>query len=130
MRGIKFRAWNGGRKEMNHKVLVGNTCIGDGNYTAHCIHNGADWVNFDEHDDITLLQFTGLTDKNGVEIYEGDIVSSDYYLPDIKCVAAIKYNTGSMSFIADDGEQDAYKYGRLTVIGNIYENPELLEAGE
>lgn len=75
-----------------------------------------------------LSWFTGNHDFLGTEIYSGDIVQSDYYWPDIKCVAAIKYNTGSMSFVADDGEQDAYKYGSLTVIGNIHQNPELLEA--
>ena len=81
-----------------------------------------------EADAIDLIQFTGLKDKDGGDIYESYIVESDFYLPEIPSVAAVKYNNGAMRFVFDSGEQDAFEYGRLKVIGNIYQNPELLKA--
>ena len=85
-------------------------------------------------DRIILMQYTGLKDKNGVEIYEGDfLMAGDAYL------GVIKYHSTRAQFIGKNiGEtfqEDEYdtlytKNGRFNsakVIGNIYENPELLE---
>ena len=75
----------------------------------------------------TLGQFTGLTDKNGVKIFEGDIVEyegkrySINYLPHYARFSAVKPNTVFCVFAYQRGE----------VIGNIYDNPELIgEDGE
>lgn len=125
MRDIKFRLWNDEDNKMERVTEMRQFLAVSEKWECNTIcdetETESEWCVFKN-----IMQFTGLTDKNGTDIYEGDIVSSDYYFPDIKCVAAIKYNADSMSFAADDGEQDAYKYGRLVVIGNIYENPELL----
>lgn len=79
--------------------------------------SGREYVN-----ENTLGQFTGLTDKNGVKIFEGDIVEyegtrySINYLPHYARFSAVKPNTVFCVFAYQRGE----------VIGNIYDNPELI----
>nr|DAR42265.1 MAG TPA: YopX protein [Caudoviricetes sp.] len=82
------------------------------------------------------MQSTGLRDKNGKEIFEGDIITNG---PDVMCMK--RHNTlgfyvekkGKVEFIADcaileEFEEDAKEIAdSLEIIGNIYENPELLE---
>lgn len=90
-------------------------------------------------DEIELMQSTGLKDKNGKEIFEGDIITNG---KNVMCMK--RHNTlgfyveqkGEVQFIADGGdleefEEDAKEIAdRLEIIGNIYENPELLEVKE
>ena len=83
-----------------------------------------------------LMQYTGLTDKNGVEIYEGDIVKyvlwgNEYEIWTEYRIDFIKFKDGEfyprpISNMCEDGwYSDGLK--DFEVIGNIYENPELLE---
>lgn len=104
-REIKFRQWDSINKKMRHPYLTG--IWGD----QECY---------------PLMQYTGRNDVTQVRIYDGDIVFSDYYYPEI-VRAAIKYDEEQMAFVADSAEQDAFKYGNLVVVGNIHENPDLLE---
>lgn len=82
----------------------------------------ADGVTGIEVDYKTIGQYTGLTDKNGVKIFEGDIVEyegkrySINYLPHYARFSAVKPNTVFCVFAYQRGE----------VIGNIYDNPELI----
>ena len=91
-----------------------------------------DW----EEDKVKYIQYTGLKDKNGKEIYKGDIVKhSDY--PFYKCSGKnkVEWNINRSGFepfctpiIMDDGEEFIANSGEwIEVIGNIYENPELLK---
>lgn len=115
MREIKFRAWDKQFSKMIDIRLPEKYHI--------------DWERFE------LMQYTGLKDKNGVEIYEGDIVRpkehSNYvvrwYNEDEGEVSTYGYYmevTGMPDVIVSLNPVQARK---LEVIGNIYENPELLE---
>ena len=82
------------------------------------------------------MQSTGLFDKNNKEIFEGDVIANG---PDVMCMK--RHNTlgfyvekkGKVEFIADGAvleefEEDAQEIAAiLEIIGNVYENPELLE---
>ena len=105
MRPIKFRAWD---KQLNIMVYAGNEVIFYLNYLPQRI----------------IMQFTGLTDKNGIEIYESDIVIHEYeseYGP-LEHRDVVEYLGGAFYPICEKPENE------FEVIGNIYETPELLKS--
>lgn len=107
MRTIKFRAWDGKYMEEVPDIIE----LWDNSSYAYATPYKP-----------ILLQFTGLYDKNGKEIYEGDIVSGWYNAKrnarEVKWVKTEDYNGWS--------ETSDHPTCDLEVIGNIYENPELL----
>lgn len=120
---IKFRAW--------HKEGQSMLFAGDEFGTKH----GLDCCRFAmEGQPVELMQFTGLHDKRGEEIYEGDIVKHTMphtpYTERLSFLGKIEYVDVNCSFrtVSDYyGEEPIHEDIELEVVGNIYENPELLE---
>lgn len=111
MREIKFKAWNSRLKKFT-----------------------GDWM-WDEDNgelkpfnkDVTLLQYTGIKDRDGKEIYEGDIVETEH-----KKMRSFKWKVifEDGAFLTSDGVTSRcfynYKFGlKYIIIGNVFENPEL-----
>lgn len=112
MKEIKFRIWDKERKEM---INIGRIDIADGSCKPTIFGD----IFYDYWNDVELMQYTGLKDKDGVEIYEGDIVETeDYYVGDRLMVKGTKQIIDDIRFCG--------KLLPCKVIGNIYENPELL----
>ena len=122
MRDIKFRVWDNDLEIMSYSDTdIFITFSDDG----ICIGYEID----DEIDDYDLMQYIGLKDKNGREIYEGDIVEykNEYHViewDDCKFMAKGFYCSSQDT---PDDFFSEFAYTNCKVIGNIYENPELLE---
>ena len=84
-------------------------------------------------EDVEIMQYTGLKDKNGKEIYEGDILKYKFpYDRRLKHISLVKFIETEASFGLKDIYGNEIPLYRITannyfeVVGNIYENPELL----
>ena len=134
MREIKFRAWDKVTKIMAEVTGFKNGFTDDSIKIWYINKDGEEMFCNPQKADIELMQCTGLKDKNGNEIYEGDIVNCVEY----ECCGKIEWNEEEAGFyfctLFEDGgfqEERLYDYvEELWVIGNIYENPELLEGRE
>ena len=113
MREIKFRAWDKIRKEM---IEIHNLYW----FEENC-------VRFNGDGGAEILQFTGLKDKNGKEIYEGDVVQiyngKNIELPPFEVI--FEYNSYSM--YNKDRNLHLVCFDVCEVIGNKFENPEMLK---
>ena len=123
MREISFR----GKREDNGEWVEGNLFIPDlpNKPTQICMGTNVVRITFDI-DPETVGQFTGLTDRNGKKIFEGDVVD---ILTENEEIGVVAYDDGGFLVNADGFCVDFHSNINgtdLEVIGNIHDNPELL----
>lgn len=134
-REIKFRAWIKANKRIEN-------CVGVNPWHIH----DCDRVYW-KHDEVELMQYTGLKDKNGKDIYESDIIKNEdrYH----KVIGIIKFGKvpdhnrdegGHQGFYIEWQDKNSNRWSewwrcdlnywrdKIEVISNLFENPELLEA--
>lgn len=120
MREIKFRAWDKMNGFLRQQHMIEEPSISQAD-----IKNRRTINDIFKDDDFIFMQYTGLKDKNGVEIYEGDICIA--YQRYGKCTVKIIWEGNG--FYTEDRSGYFYRIGEwaLEIVGNIYDNPELLE---
>lgn len=125
-RKIKFRAWDNENKYMiTSKQGIFTALRNSMNITVqdNGYYNNGDLLKPNK-EKYTLMQYTGLKDKNGVEVYEGDKVMFDYEWTEPDEIGVITWNKDTASFqIKAHIPSSSMKHlDRMKVIGNIYEN--------
>ena len=130
---LKFRAWD----KTTSKLHVVNGIYCDNKKIHYIDDNRVRFVGFDN---VIIMQSTGLFDKNNKEIFEGDIISDGHTSRDIRHHQTLGFYTidgngvegffGDTASLEDFEEVSKYMFENIAIIGNIYENPELLEGSE
>lgn len=134
-RDIKFRCWDKVNKQMFIPIFLmvdeksGNHEAADLDFEKNRKYDidgyldGGLYTDNNEH--WILMQFTGLKDKSGKEIYEGDIVKHRNGVHKVEYVEEFcSFQMGLSDHVLD---QEVGDYSEVEIIGNIYENPELLK---
>jgi uncharacterized phage protein (TIGR01671 family) len=133
MREIKFRAWHKEKHKMFPVTTIQFPTAFNPGYAGTLKEDGIDTL-FPFEQSVILMQYTGLKDKNGKEIYEGDIlkwlgfeVSNGKQIRPVR-KAPILSDTREWIINCYQIQNLIESNGTVEVIGNIYENPELLES--
>ena len=124
----KFRAYDSG--SLSRMYQPDEVMVGDGNIWIIDEDSVAgDWI---VNNDIHLMQSTGLKDKNGKEIFEGDILKNNKYITSVfydNGAYCVKFRRTPNTTVTMNVISFINKY-KTKIIGNIYENPEFLEVEE
>ena len=138
-RKIQFRAWDKKNKKMYKRA--GISPHNDLQYAVKQEGGGSRYFNFDDlhieqdsiyyPDDIILMQYTGLKDKNGEEVYEGDVLKWD----DTEETGYVEYMEETTEYVVDEWKEGNKRskghslssVDEVEIIGNIYQNPELIK---
>ena len=131
----KFRAWDRTRNEMNYKVMVGNCDTDDENYTCPTIwiEERKKWLHFDDYE--CIMQSTGIKDKVGNEIFEGDILITNAHASIVSFGEYTYFEDADTEVIevgfylsylnvspATYSPFEKFFWEKCQVIGNIHEN--------
>lgn len=121
VREIKFRAWDTKKERMMYYPFgVGLTML-PGDKETICFQGDSVQVH-PQSELYKVTQFTGLKDKNGKEIYEGDIIEQTFFGDDVsKTIIIVKDVVFDNSILYPGSSKEN------EVIGNVYENPELIK---
>lgn len=117
MREIKFRAWNKKEKFLDTAWSIDF----EHGLVCHRTHNQSNLL------DCELMQYTGLNDNNGKKIYEEDVVRAYHRLWEQHVTLKVHYLNGCFMFGNYNAHGFFKEHQNIEVIGNIFENPELLE---
>jgi uncharacterized phage protein (TIGR01671 family) len=129
MRNIKFRVWDKYKKYFNSDYAINDNLV----------YGACEGEIIKEKEHLVFMQWTGLTDKNGKEIYEGDIVRDS--TEEVSSITEVKWNCACFEIHITHGhglmggsDTCGIRFGywteesmkKLEVIGNIFEYPHLL----
>lgn len=139
-REIKFRAKGSGKWRYGSYVHFDKKPINDcfnNKYKDFIVTNGKyGELCYPITELSSIGQYTGLKDKNGKEIYEGDILSQGQDLLGVACISmrygiSVKKKTTTWSLInfVLDSDFDTSVLSDVEVVGNIYDNPEMMKGG-
>ena len=127
-REIKFRAWVKFKDQSNDKMVYLNESRNTVQIPVPFVHRGGKRTSYRRMEDFwrsktsVLMQYTGLKDKNGKKIYEGDVIS-EFGGPGIVCFR-------NECFVCESIKEPGkflYNWRKGRVIGNVFENPELMK---
>lgn len=120
---IKFRVWDKTINYMDSRVRVSHF-----KGIVEVLDSWSTWREL-KNGEYELMQYTGLKDKNGVEIYEGDIVRSKNGTLGLTNEHVVEWNDFYKRFDPMGADESCFNRDNCEVIGNIYESPELLKEG-
>lgn len=124
-REIKFRAWH---KDLKKMFKIGQITLEKGTWNFEPNDRDFIGISIPSQPSFVLMQYTGLHDKNGKEIYEGDILK--VYYKGMSEVGYVEYDNDYCEYkIIINTDKDYFSLWKsidLEKIGNIYDNPELL----
>ena len=150
MRELKFRAWHGGEKAMYQFQPSGDHAgqfewlevpRDEDSNRRPSIRHYKDWSCSVFDSDFHIMQYTGLKDKNGTPIFEGDILATsndgtdgaDVWSKEDYGYAVVREDTDNLfdgvrckNWYPNEDNTEVYNTRYVEVIGNVYENPDLL----
>jgi uncharacterized phage protein (TIGR01671 family) len=127
-RVINFRAWD----TLSPKMFKGHSVTIQSDGTVMFLNGAGDWIEGGER--VIIMQFTGLLDKSGKEIYEGDVVKCGYGIGEVVYMLGgfwVRWIHDKEADMEMLGLNKKFRHHRedqeaFEIIGNIYEHPNLL----